>query len=313
MCFKAREESVLQNLENLFKDASQYREDVEGKSKSLEHLINSLYIEATTIDQNHSSATLISATGAGISVAGGIIAISGAILAPFTGGASLVASVGAGASFLGNATRIVTCGAELVSNSTWKVRVCQILQECEQELLALKDSHEKVQQSMQELEKEKDLKQSYRDAISNMKQSINKYGPPLKTEMFTFILRSIVHLTMRLVARFIATEISKEGAQRTTFKVADFAATEFVKESASPVSIRTISDWFSFSKEASKKMSLNVANSVATGVAAAVFLPVDLYDLCKDVTHLREGAPSELAKEIRNVAKLIDKFIHSRG
>ncbi|KAJ1195179.1 hypothetical protein NDU88_004460 [Pleurodeles waltl] len=242
------------------------------------------------MDQNHSSVTLLRATGVGMSVAGGIAGLSGVVLAPFTGGASLVTSVGAAASFLGNFTRMLASGAELAGNSKCESRVCRILQACEEELLALKDSYEKVQQSMRELEKEKDLKQSYRDAASNMIQSFNNYGPPLKTEMFKFILRRIVHLSVRFMARIITEKMSKEEAQTPIVKMVEFATAKFPKGSTT-----------------------QVGRDVVTPVASALFHFYNVHNLYTDLTHFREDAPSEIAKQIRNVAEMLDGFIDSQG
>ncbi|XP_069509198.1 trichohyalin-like isoform X1 [Ambystoma mexicanum] len=319
LMMQRKEKEIGANFEKVIQDFMQFEGNVPVKSMSLRDHVKSLKEVADAVDQDNRVANYAGVTGATLSVAGGIITLSGAALAPFTGGASLVASVGVGGAFAGGLTRVLGSVKEKLDQKKNEKRVDEILNSCLQTLEGMESDYievwtkmEELEKKMQELEMEMEqLNLKYREFIQELKRRLSMFEPALKAEMFKVVLRSITHLTARILSRVMVEKVSQEVSHVAATEIAKQVAEEMSKRSTSYWSYEAIKEFLTFSsREVSKKWYVDVArtSAVASGVAAAVFLPFDVKDLRQEATNLTKGAKSEMAEEIRNVAHLLLKL-----
>ncbi|XP_033852864.1 apolipoprotein L6-like isoform X1 [Acipenser ruthenus] len=103
--------------------------------ETFQKYISELCVIADGVDRFHKKATIASITGGAVSAAGGVTAIAGLILAPFTFGTSLIVSaVGLGVATAGGVTSASANISDTVSNSFDRKKVEKIIEGYQNEM-----------------------------------------------------------------------------------------------------------------------------------------------------------------------------------
>ena len=123
---KADVEEILKNLTEFNKSKEEFLNKMPEWRNTRQKTINKLYEIANECDSLHKDCNIANVTGSSVGAAGGLMALGGLALAPFTFGASLSLTVaGAATGVAGAATNITT---SIVESSKMKGNRLSILE-----------------------------------------------------------------------------------------------------------------------------------------------------------------------------------------
>ncbi|MGH0128819.1 UNVERIFIED_CONTAM: hypothetical protein FKN15_036365 [Acipenser sinensis] len=120
--------------------------------ETFQKYISELCAIADGVDRFHKKATIASITGGAVSAAGGVTAITGLILAPFTFGTSLIVSaVGLGVATAGGVTSASANISDTVSNSFDRKKVEKIIEGYQSEMKDISECLVFVEKGMESM------------------------------------------------------------------------------------------------------------------------------------------------------------------
>ncbi|XP_078496404.1 apolipoprotein L1-like [Lissotriton helveticus] len=251
------------------------------KRRAMVQHIKDLRAIADGVDKFHKGASIAKVTGSTISAAGGIISIVGLALIPVTLGASVILSaVGAGVAIAGGVTNVAAGAAEAKSNSTDKKDVQKILQSSAEDL----------------------------DGVWKV---IDDYAQDILTQVNDEYQERLLKELEDIKWEFF--NVAAMGNTNFNIDASNFVK-DFIK-SLTMLITSLLDDIIKAAAAGAAKAGARAAAGTAakvTGIAGAIFLPLDIFDIVRGSIHIHKGAKSDMAAKIREIADKMEKLIMRR-
>ncbi|XP_078500736.1 uncharacterized protein LOC144755556 [Lissotriton helveticus] len=292
---------LYKKLEKFSDQLEDFNHAVSIKKVSLTKHAASLRVVAAEIDKVHQEVTTGQVVGSGVAVGGGLITATGIALEVFKEASPLTSLTGEAISLLGSYCQYTASSKEQEEEMKNGILANKILDLCEQDLKEISDMYLIIQARFMFLEEEEE-----HHGIIFQKKLIE-----IKTRFPHFlpakIKRNHMDLNRKLVS-FVVTAAKKSGLIEST-KDKFFASP---KEMPDPASQPTKGGDFKEETALSTKVSrTSRVIQAAQAASTAAYLYQNSKELYNGITHLNEGARSELAENIRNVASNIEEVIQS--
>ncbi|XP_058874948.1 apolipoprotein L3-like [Acipenser ruthenus] len=262
-----------------FKRIEEFVRLFEEEKWVIEGLLRELSGIADGLDEAHRKAAIAKTTGSCVSAVGGIMTITGLVLAPFTFGASTVlAAAGVGAAVAGGATNVTTEIVQACSDRDDNKRVEEILGIIQSKMSALGESVNKACLTLSKwdeyhIEEVRLILKAGRQ-FGSACRAVGNIASMVKTFK---ILRA--NPALKALAKQV-TAVSSSAAKG----IKGVNALKGVVSKAAPV-------------------GLSKGARIAGGVVAGVFVAWDVYDIAKNSIDIHKGCKTERAQEIRELVE----------
>lgn len=321
------EERLYKKLERFCDNLEDFNEGVTRKRESLERHAASLRFIADEMDKVHKDVTEDVVFWSSISVGGDLIHAGGIILDYMGKASPMVSVVGLGISCIGGYLRESACSSEQDHQMKNQIFADKTFKECEEDLQEISTLYRELQGKAQDLAEEEGLSGTkFQKMMMEIKIRLS-YLQPARIE------KKYSDLTSHLLKVMLALVSNSEQilAVKDTFLKSTPVGGSQKSEAISPVSQQSIGEmprdasleplpretdplYDGASKEvAAVPRKKENAKYLAKAVTAAASLYQDGKELYKGIMHLNEGARSELAKNLREVAAYLENVILRLG
>eukprot|EP00794_Sanderia_malayensis_P013810 gene13810-15255_t len=267
---------VVAKLSEFSSIKAEFLEKIQGWKKIREETISQLKTIATECNDLHRDCNIANVTGSSVGAAGGLMALGGILLAPFTFGSSLTLTVaGAATGVAGAATNITTSIVESSKMST----KCETAQNC---LARDKTETDALNITMEKL-------MGFVDTLDTLQEQLAKIE---KLEKISIGLDAAALATSSVSS---AASIAK-GAQALKL-IRSFTAAEIAVLKECPKMLKNL--------KAFKGTAL-AAGKVATFFAVAS-LGISIYEIVTTSKDIHNGSETEAAQKLRENAKSLQE------
>ncbi|KAJ1196016.1 hypothetical protein NDU88_005276 [Pleurodeles waltl] len=288
---------LFKRVEKLCDQLEDFNHVVSVKKHSLAKHAANLHFVADEIDKVHREVTKGQVVGAGIAVGGGLIATTGIALEVFKKASPLTYIAAEAISLLGNYYQSTSWSKEQEEDMKNGIIANKILDSCEHDLQVISDMYRIIQARFMFLEEEEGLHGTiFHKKLTEIQIRFPHILPPK-------IKRNHVDFKSQL-SSFVLNVAMKSGLitlAKDSFFGSSYDAPQFMKDA----------DFKQGTALSTKVSRTSKVIQVAQAASTAVFLYQNSKELYKGIIHLNEGARSELAENMREVAAHIEEVIRS--
>lgn len=301
-----RHNRLYTKLENFCDQLEDFHHVVSIKKDSLAKHAASLHFVAAEIDKVHQEVAKDKVIGAGIAVGGGLLSATGMALEAFKKASPLTYLAGEAISLLGSYYQSTAWSKEQEEEMKNGILANKILDSCELDLKEISDMYLIIRATFMFLEEEEELHGTiFHKKLMEIKTRFPHFLPAK-------IKRNHMDLKRQLVS-FGVNVAMKSGLVTSTKEMLN-PASQPIKGGG--VKKRTVlsrkgGDFKEGTALSTKVRRTSKVIQVAQAASTAVYLYQNSKELYSGITHLNEGAISELAENMRNVATHIEELMQT--
>ncbi|XP_078542469.1 uncharacterized protein LOC144828267 [Lissotriton helveticus] len=318
---------LYKKLEKFSDQLEDFNHLVSIKKVSLAKHAASLRVVAAEMDKVHQEVTKGQVVGAGVAVGGGLVSATGLALEVFKEASPLTSLAGEAISLIGSYCQSTASSKEQEKETKTVIRANNILDSCERDLKEISDTYLITQAIFKFLEEEEEHHGTiFQKKLLEIKTRFPHFLPPkIKSNHMNFNAK-LVSFAVTLAKKYELIKSTKDKLFGSTKEMPNPASRPIKGEDFKEGKAQSTKggDFKEKTAESTKGEDFKEGTVQSTKVSrttrvlqaaqaahTAAFVYQNSKELYNGITHLNEGARSELAENMRDVASNIEEVIRS--